>query len=253
LTSFRESASFYDKFSREALVGKRGPQPVSKQYLEVTARNWASQLFALRDGQPGLLTKVVWNPWERREIRGTGKRVRLRSSRILQAQIIPVDKAIVRELAAKFKGSDWVLSQPVFPNPSLWDQFKGVRSPAAALKAVRRIRTWANKPNPPGAHWAWPGTLITIVTRQGREFLRAKRLPSYPRSNRPHSDDKRIEWFAKVLAGLEAGLAPATAVKRLGRVRFPKDEVARIRKEWEARMETEAQSTPPQQQGGKPQ
>jgi hypothetical protein len=57
--------------------------------------------------------------------------------------------------------------------------------------------------------------LGSILYSHAEDFLRAKRLPHCPKSNRPRSDTKRIEFFAKVLAGLKLGIAPATATKRL--------------------------------------
>ena len=57
----------------------------------------------------------------------------------------------------------------------------------------------------------------------GAELYRAKCLWTYPQAtDRAKSDDKRIEFFAKALAGLMLGISPATAMKRLSRWRLPK-------------------------------
>jgi hypothetical protein len=55
------------------------------------------------------------------------------------------------------------------------------------------------------------------------ELINSKRLSSYARTNRPTSDDKRIIFCSKVLAGARFGIAPITAVKRLSHWRFSKD------------------------------
>ena len=48
-----------------------------------------------------------------------------------------------------------------------------------------------------------------VIAANAKGFLEARMLPSYPRSTRPRSDDKRVAFFAKVLAGFELGVAPA--------------------------------------------
>ena len=228
-------------------MGARGPQAVDKGHLTERAREWAWLLFALRDGQPGMLTKVTWNPWERRaawERQGqVWKRIkhRLRTSRIHHAEIVSLDRRTVEELATKFKGDEnWVLSRPVFPQPGVWESLKRARSQRAVRKVAVQMRAWARKLMPGAARWRWSDPLIPVVNKRAEELVRAKRLPSYPRSSRPRSDDKRVEWFAKVLAGLESDIAPATAVKSLGRIRFPKDEVRKIKEEYVERIQAEA-------------
>jgi hypothetical protein len=57
----------------------------------------------------------------------------------------------------------------------------------------------------------------------GEQLIISKRLPSYARTTRPSSDDKRIIFCSKVLAGARFGLAPITAVKRLSHWNFSKD------------------------------
>jgi hypothetical protein len=55
------------------------------------------------------------------------------------------------------------------------------------------------------------------------QFLKGKNLPCYAKTDRPRSDDKRVEFLSKVLAGARFGLAPITAAKRLSHWHFPSD------------------------------
>ena len=61
-----------------------------------------------------------------------------------------------------------------------------------------------------------------------RALVKAKRFPHYPKNPRPSSDDKRLIFFAKVLAGLEHGLAPLSATKRLSHWDFSKESLEKI-------------------------
>lgn len=69
-------------------------------------------------------------------------------------------------------------------------------------------------------------------------LFEAKKLWLYPRTHRPKSDDKRIEFFAKA-AGLLHGMAPATALRKLSGAHFPKDLAAKHRREFVERIKAE--------------
>ena len=72
-----------------------------------------------------------------------------------------------------------------------------------------------------GKRLVWSKTVWAYLLRATRKndtaILQAKNLPHYPRAERPSSDDKRIDFLAKVFAGFAFGLAPLTATKRLSR------------------------------------
>jgi hypothetical protein len=120
----------------------------------------------------------------------------------------------------KMNGQDWLVFPPTFPKPEVWEQLKKARSVAQIEEAARGIgelasafassTDWAQKPAGALSHFA-------------EGILDAKRLPHYPRKSRTRSDDKRIVFLAKVMAGLTLGLRPITAVKRLSRWQWPKD------------------------------
>ncbi len=62
-----------------------------------------------------------------------------------------------------------------------------------------------------------------VLKKCGVELGAAKHLWFYPRDSvRPSSDHKRIDFFAKTLAGLMLGVAPATAAKKLSQRKLPK-------------------------------
>jgi hypothetical protein len=64
--------------------------------------------------------------------------------------------------------------------------------------------------------WQWQ------ALRSGaQDLLSATQLTNYPNSDRQRSDDKCIQFWAKVLAGSLLGMAPATATKRLGHLPLP--------------------------------
>jgi hypothetical protein len=64
------------------------------------------------------------------------------------------------------------------------------------------------------------------------ELLGGKRLPSYAKTDRPSSDDKRVVFLSKVLAGARLDLAPITAVKRLSNWHLSRDWAEKSLKEY---------------------
>lgn len=225
-------------------MGKRGRKPVDLELLKGSATVWASFLYTLRDGQSGLIQKVKWGPVIelRPDAKGyahQGSRVvfvgkkplRYRSSQvILGAKIIPLECATAKFPKLKLE-KGWTISPPVLPKPEAWKQLKRARSVEEVRQAGESIRKWERKFGPLVAWRELPKTIHS----HANEILGARRLPNYPRTNRPTSDDKRLLFFAKVMAGLTLGIAPATAVKRLGRWRFPKDWAEKPVRDLEAR------------------
>jgi hypothetical protein len=65
------------------------------------------------------------------------------------------------------------------------------------------------------------GNIPRVIRTHAHDLLSAKWMPNYPRTERTRSDDKRILFYAKILAGLSLGIAPATAVKRLAHWGYP--------------------------------
>jgi hypothetical protein len=222
-------------------MGLRGPKPVDVQQLEGEAVQWACFFYTLRDGQSGWMQHVKWAQWQK-----TGKAkwtpvpagrgrvmlppgVRYRSSFPLGPVIpIPVTDA-ARELPRKARMGKWVVFRPVYPKPEVWEALKEARTSRQVKEAARRIgelrsafvssTRWAQKPD---------DALYCFA----KGFLDAKDLPNYPKTDRPKSDDKRVQFLAKVMAGLTLGLAPITAAKRLSHWHWSKDWAERPRREF---------------------
>ncbi|MCI0722927.1 MAG: hypothetical protein L0338_28760 [Acidobacteria bacterium] len=131
--------------------------------------------------------------------------------------VLPERLRYVQQLLKDKKG--WMLTLPERPRPEVWNRLKRARSVAE----VRKIADELHKGNRTISAAQWKPFHF-----RARDLLRAKRLHNYPKSNRPRSDDKRIHFFAKVLAGLMQGIAPATAAKRLSNLALPDShEIAR--------------------------
>lgn len=213
-------------------MGIRGPKPVNVKQLEGEAMQWACFFYTLRDGQSGWMQHVRWGQWQKTSRtkstpapaeRGTvmlPSGVRYRSSLALGPVIpIPVTDA-ARELPQKARIGKWVIFRPTYPKPEVWEALKKARTPRQVKKTARRIgelrsaftssTPWAQKPH-------------DALSCFAKGFLDAKDLPNYPKTDRTKSDDKRVQFLAKVMAGLTLGLAPITAAKRLSHWHWPAD------------------------------
>jgi len=231
-------------------MGSRGPQPVDRAALKIRAVQWFYFVIGLRDGHPDLMQRHVWGPWsgEKQEIRAG------RAERILLARIVPDGSGgetarLVFErlrtwasrrsneepqfesplfqtleqdfgLPAKWRFGLKPLNHPtlVFPSlnaqPKLWSGLKEAHSAKALLRIGEVIYQWLADAQPGIAET--PEYRTTLCERS-EEILSVRGLWNYPRTNRPKSDDKRIEFYAEAFAGLSSGVSPATATKKLAR------------------------------------
>ncbi len=217
-------------------MGKRGPKPVRIENLKAEATQWATFFYTLRDGQLGMVYLTQWGSWTTEHGR------RLRRGRTLGAKIIPIDRRAAEGFIAEIKkaGSQrFHVSPPVFPDVKGWQQFKSARTVPAIRRAADMIRRWAtSRRHSTGIEWSTTleGTgshnFSDAIRRHTRDLLRAKQLPNCP--NDPASnDDKRILFFAKVMAGLTLGLSPLTATKRLGHWHLPRDWAEKVSKDFQ--------------------
>ena len=219
-------------------MGLRGPKAVDVNRLQDDATAWAGFFYTLRDGQSGYMQRVKW---EKLRNTGSAKWTRLqagmggivlpanttyRTSKALgPAILIPVSEA-ARMLPPKMIAKGWHVSRPVMPELEIWLLLKRARSIGELYKLSSRIRRWMNKEFGVVGRWL-PGDppleFPDALDLYGEQLISSRRLPSYARTNRPSSDDKRIVFCSKVLAGARFGLAPITAVKRLSHWNYPKD------------------------------
>lgn len=202
-------------------MGKRGPKPVNVEHLKGDARSWASFFYTLRDGQSGHMQRVEWGPEQ--ETRHGGK---YRMSKPLGPVIpIPVSEA-ARMLPPEMHFEGWAIFRPVMPAPELWEQLKQARSVREIRAVSRKIRKWMDKEFGPVGRWlggAPPLEFSDALNLYAEQVLIGKRLPSYAKTDRPSSDDKRVQLLAKVLAGARYALAPVSAAKRLSHWNWPSD------------------------------
>lgn len=218
-----------------------GPKPVDVEDLKLEAEQWATVLFCLRYGQAGMIEKMEWGPWrmvpvgrpskeildlmkgtpwEGAQLLKTNKR-RQQTGRTLVAMIVPADaksaKRVSKILNRLGKRFDYI--PPMLPLPKVWLQLRIAASLAEMRRALRSTEKYLNR------NWSgWFGREYPrALERHAGALLAAKRLFSYPKSERRSSDDKRVHFFAKVLAGLELGRSPLYTLKKLSHWRPSKD------------------------------
>jgi hypothetical protein len=122
-------------------------------------------------------------------------------------------------LAARAKAATVIL-----PERDLWEALKRAKS----AKQVRRIcdcsKFWlkARLEFPDGSYVEqWPHR--RMIDRYAGDFCKSKLDRRYPRRDKRESGDyRRIEYLARVLAGLTLGLSPSTAVERLRKMKHAK-------------------------------
>jgi hypothetical protein len=105
----------------------------------------------------------------------------------------------------------------------LWKALKRARSARQVRRICRQSKHWLKwksefvRDGVVRGYAQSPSACPKALYDHAEEFCQAKRDDRYPDSDRPSSDDKRIEFFARVMAGLSLlePIAPATAVDLL--------------------------------------
>jgi hypothetical protein len=106
---------------------------------------------------------------------------------------IPAQRALEEAAALAMKNDDRHLELPVLPQPTIWREFKGASTVWDIWQVARGIKKACHRY---ALDWR-------VIDWHAHDLLKAKQLPNYPQSERPGSDNKRIWFFAKVLAGLD--------------------------------------------------
>jgi hypothetical protein len=108
---------------------------------------------------------------------------------------------------------------------SLWEALKRAQTASQVRRICTRSKIWL-KPRlefPDGSfmeYWPWR----RVLYRDAEKFCHAKRDPRYPeRDKRKSGDYRRLEFLARVMAGLTVGLAPSTAVEMLRKAKHPEE------------------------------
>ncbi len=240
-------------------MGLRGPRPMPEEkkrealgLLNGEAQVWANLLFELRKGRDGYCGVIRWGPEEKREGMGTFHR-----GQILGAEQIPKDDLAIlpkgmrtralREYQRKEEG--WQYIPPISPQPETWEALKKACTVRQGRRVARDFGRWISRSR--NGYVIVQGRKLKlerskvyrnywrVLHDHAEEILAAKQLWTYPKSD--WADDKRIEFFAKSLAGLMLGLAPATAQRRLTGWRWPVKDFEETRKKFFERMKYQAE------------
>lgn len=113
---------------------------------------------------------------------------------------------------------------PAIPSERrLWEALKRADTATQVRRIYSQSKIWL-KPRLefPGGGFAeyWP--FRRILYRDAENFCRAKLDPRYPRRDQRQSGDyRRVEYLARVMAGLTLRLAPSTAVEMLRKMKHP--------------------------------
>ncbi len=90
----------------------------------------------------------------------------------------------------------------------IWNALKQAETPEEVRAAYAMSKYWFNP--------KWHGRVyVTRIYEHAGLVIKAKNDSRYPRSDRPSSDDKRLEFFSVVMAGLTEERSPLTAVDLL--------------------------------------
>jgi hypothetical protein len=174
---------------------------------------WQIMFAVMREGAPGWDTSIP-NPetlglkWARPKAR------RFRTEDERRFWRMHADAHIAEEDADYTKKV--VLAEPcdIPAEPELW---KLLSDPSTGPAAVRRAcQRWE-----PYLRQRLGNTALHL---RSKEFCRAKRDARYPRSNRKSSEDKRVDYLARVMAGLSLPkpIRPATALDLLRKMKHDK-------------------------------
>jgi len=194
---------------------------------------WVNTFVGLRDGAPetetvlparsGVFMKVSGQERERvhSTVTGAPPRVSLQPKLATTPAELHAWRSHVKGEEAQFEQAIWSPLQAwLRPFPAerpLWEALKRARTGSQVRRIYSRSKTWLNPRMefPDGGfleHSPWR----RVLHRDADQFCRAKLDKRYPaRDQRASGDYRRIEYFARVMAGLTTGIAPSTAVERL--------------------------------------
>jgi hypothetical protein len=177
-------------------MGRRGPHAIDKERLNFRAVQFANCFFTLRDGQPARIRTQGPGGW------------------IEAGTIIPQDQNEARKFVEglnRLSGTPWQIIPEICPNQTAWELLKRARTEVEIRRAAKSIADWA-----PMGRSDWRTEIPRAIRKHAKDLVRAKNNWAYPRDlSRPTSDDKRVVFFAKILASLASGLSPTYSIKVL--------------------------------------
>ena len=92
----------------------------------------------------------------------------------------------------------------------LWERLLDARSVEEVQVICGQSQYWLN-PRRSGKPF------VEVLSSRADQFLAAKNDRRYPASRRPSSDDRRLRFLARAMAGVTLGRSPRTSVDLLGK------------------------------------
>jgi hypothetical protein len=215
------------------------PRKASEEELLTYEGLWVDTFLGLRDGSPGgeadiparsgMFIRVSGQGPERLQISVAGE-----SPSIIRQPKFSTTPDEIRQWQTRVKDEQDQFEHATFtpvrvkvgaipPERRLWEALKRANSGTQVRRICGQSKIWL-KPRldfPSGGfieYWPWR----RILYRDADKFCRSKLDPRYPsRDQRNSGDYRRIEYFARVMAGLTLRFAPSTAVDMLRKMRHP--------------------------------
>jgi hypothetical protein len=112
---------------------------------------------------------------------------------------------------------------PIPSERRLWEALKRAETATQVRRICSQSKIWLKTRLEFGSDSFfeyWP--FRRVLYREAEKFCRAKLDPRYPRHDKRKSGDyRRVEYLARVMAGLTVRLAPSTAVEKLRKMKHP--------------------------------
>lgn len=126
-------------------------------------------------------------------------------------QLAPKD-SVEEDWLARQKAQIELALRPKAPisEPEVWRAVVTPRMADEVRAACRQSKRWLNP--------KWQGKVyVQDLYDHAEQFIQAKKDPYYPK--RESGDEKRVAFFARVMAGISLGISPGTSVDRLRKMK----------------------------------
>jgi hypothetical protein len=207
-------------------MGKRGPQPVDLRLLVTWEREWYTAFRLLRDGTELSYKSMQSMKWARTAT----TRARLKALAGM------TDKGYLRERFKDLPQMPEEMERP-FSNASIlaWAkeekarEISSLKSSLEPEKAEDRRDVWRELMTARDLralyrvcdrwvklrYFNFNPTFAFHLREHAEPFLSMKRNPRFPRGKSGKADNSRLEYLARGMAGVLAGLSPMTGIERL--------------------------------------
>jgi hypothetical protein len=218
----------WHEFYLQRAMGKRGPKPVDIATLNAQEFKWYRALHLLRDGTqlrhiPAVVrlgrleTKIDLEWWRKATLKEIISLLRFHNDHPEVRKSFTDGEREWAELERERQVSR--LEQQLKPKKiqaqakrrEIWEAL--IR--AHTVEAVQKVcQPWERLADVQAKGFA---TSAALVMSHAEQFLRMKRNRRFPRSE--YSDESRLVYIARGMAGVMMGLSPMTAIERLRNIR----------------------------------